>query len=95
MPAKPPKTSTRQPMKWTAEADRDLLLLLVQMYVTKIDYQEVAKRMGVASVAAVERHIQRIRKSASAKGITGARIVKREPLDVKGGEDEAIKMEVM
>jgi predicted transcriptional regulator len=79
-------------MKWTAEAERDLLLLLVQMYVTKIDYQEVARRMGGVSVEGVSRHIRRIRKDANLKGITGAKGVKRESMDFECEEGE-MKME--
>jgi predicted transcriptional regulator len=79
-------------MKWTTEAERDLLLLLVQMYVTKIDYQEVARRMGGVSVEGVSRHIRRIRKDPNLKGITVAKGVKRESMDFECEEGE-MKME--
>lgn len=83
-------------MKWTAEAERDLLLLIVQMYVTKIDYQEVAHQMGSGvSVTAVQKHISRIRRRAGVKGITTARGVKQDDVDIKDEEDQAIKLEVM
>lgn len=85
-PASPPKK------KWTAEAERDLLLLLVQMYVTKIDYQEVAHRLGGVSAEGLYKHIWRIRQAANLRVITPSKGVKREVMDVKS-EEEKMKTE--
>jgi hypothetical protein len=82
VPASPAKK------KWTAEAERDLLLVLVQMYVTKIDYQEVAHRLGGVSVDGLYKHIWRIRQAAKLKGTTASKGVKREVMDVKSEEEE-------
>lgn len=68
-PAKPAK-------RWTAEADTQLLLLLVQMYVKSINYNEVAARLGDGSTANAIEH--RMRKLRGRRKVIGKKGVKKE-----------------
>ena len=68
-PAKPTK-------RWTAEADTELLLLLVQMHVKSINYNEVAARLQDGSTANAIEH--RMRKLRGPRKVGVRKAVKKE-----------------
>ena len=72
----PGKSPTKPVKRWTAEADTELLLLLVQMYVKSVDYNEVAARLGDGSTAnAIDHRMRRLR---GPKKAGGKKVVKKE-----------------
>jgi hypothetical protein len=84
---------TGSPKKqWTTQANEEMLVLIVQMYVKTINYDEIAAKLGGVTAVAVKQQWLRLKKrGVEEKGpVAGKKGVKRM-LNFDNGLDEELK----
>jgi len=62
--------------KWDAEAREELCRIIIQMYVEKIDYKEVAAKMGDIMAKSVEHRFFKIKGATKEKALSGNKVKK-------------------
>jgi hypothetical protein len=91
------KAASGSPKKqWTTEANEELLVLIVQMYVKSINYDEVAAKLGGVTAKAVQMQWLRLKKRGTEEKepVAGKKGVKRMLTFDNELEEKKIKIEM-
>jgi hypothetical protein len=80
--------------KWTSQTNEELLIHIIQLYVPKIDYEEVAAKMGGVTPKAVKCQYLKLKGPGRGKPTGGEKSVKRG-LDKTEEAEEDVKPKKM